>query len=271
LLVSKPQKMYLSSVLKECSRKIGVSKYQINKVVDGYYNQIRDMDSTIRSKDLIIGIALISEQYGGRKDINEDVLDACIDLVENRFGFLSVAEIKTAYEMWASGEIKINGAEMYGGEFNAGQLGKVLGGYRDYRKNIIAVFLKEKEEKEREEKEKQRAQILKEKFNQEFPKKIAQAKKNFTTWQAVPPFWFDTMKKRGWINLSKEEYQKIWNQSFDLALEEMKNRKEKETNIFKKYNGDDLLAIRKNISKQIAVFDKIIKNKKWAIPQKQTV
>lgn len=194
-----------------------------------------------------------------------------MDLVENRFGFLSISEIKTAYEMWASGETKIQGAEMYGGEFNAGQLGKVLGGYREYRKNILSTFLKEKEEKEREEKEKKRSKILANKFNLEFPKKVMAAKVSFKDWQDVPPFWFDAMKKREWIQLSKDEYLKYWNQSHTLAIDEIKKRKEEETNFFRKYNSDDMIVIRKTISRQLAVFEKVILNAKWAIPQPEKI
>lgn len=235
--------------------------------MEGNKNQLRKMDSISAIGRLTLEIPLIAKEYGARFDLSDNVVQEAIRLIMNKFSKLGLNEIREAYREFASGEIKVQGAEMYGGEFNVATLGKILTAYSTHRAKILAEILKAEFDIQAEAKEKSRAKSLSEKFNLEFPEKVMAAKNEITEWKNIPAFWYDAMRKRGWIDLSKEEYSTIWSESLSLAIEEMNHRKNEETNIFKKYNSDDLMAIRKNISKQIAVFEKVIKNKNWTIPQ----
>lgn len=223
------------------------------------------MDGIERTQSLILAIPLTAEKYGGRKDVADMILDACIDLVENRFGFLSIPEITTAYEMWASGELKIKGAEMWGGEFNAFQLGKVLGGYRDYRAKILAAYLTEKDKQNETEKAEAKAEILKNEFEENFPRMIMEGKQQIQAWSQVPAFWYQALKTRGYISLTGAEMAAITTEAQIMAIKEMNNRKEEEKNIYIKYTAETFLEIRNNIAFQMAVFQKVISNKNFKI------
>jgi hypothetical protein len=83
------------------------------------------------SDQLLLDIAAIARDYGARQALDPFVLGECAALVRADFQHLGRDEMRLAYRMWAAG--KISALEMYGGQFNATQFGRVLAAYNAER------------------------------------------------------------------------------------------------------------------------------------------
>ena len=117
-------------------RKINISENTANAVLKGHEFPMRKIEARELKAKLIIKIPLIAKSYGARYDLTNEVLKEAVVLLLNHFPMLGIDEIDEAYRSYAVGDLQGN-AEMYGGEFNVAQLGKVLSLYREKRKSIF--------------------------------------------------------------------------------------------------------------------------------------
>jgi hypothetical protein len=169
--------------------------------------------------------------------------------------------------MWASGDIQIKGAEMYGGEFNAMQMGKVLSAYLGYRKPVLAKVLDIKTEMEEAADRSEKNRIAKEEFEIQFPKTILAARETITKFSEVVPWWYDSALKRGYFTITIEQKREIWKSAKHLAAIEKEARKREERFGKLQIVSMDATDIAVRISQQMVVFEKIIQNPDFKIPK----
>ena len=118
----------------------GISTDTSLRIIEASVNPIRE----IKNKDLVLGLisselSVISMAYGGRKEVTEQTLDVCVDMIANQFSKLAVKELKIAFELCASGKISVN-PTIWGGQFDATLLGKVLWGYVELRNRLMQGY-----------------------------------------------------------------------------------------------------------------------------------
>lgn len=214
------KQLEFSTILAEMvSNRTGASMVRVEEVIQAYGCQIRHLpgistlpadeaEEQIRKASLaqvMTEIAQVARSYGARVAIPPEVYTECVRLVLDRFAFLSLDEIRISYRMWSAGEIKAKGAEMYGGEFNAAQLGKVLAAYAAHRKPILGNYLRLDGDAKRKTQTDARAKRLKQQFDEQFPLLIEQAIINKISWEEVPAFWYHAALDRGMFEVDIEE------------------------------------------------------------------
>lgn len=234
--------------------KTGVSVARVEFLADAYQKQIRKLNKEYVLGQLPIDLAFIAQNYGARQEIQPRVLTECVRLVLSKFSHLAINEIKEAYMSWASGEIEVKGGEMYGGVFNAAQLGKVLGAYSKNRNEIMRILLTERNKELDFIRSKQRENEMKQQFEDNFENMLADGKSNFKDWRYVPVYWFEMLRKRGLLKITKDQADRIFEDAKELAIIELQNRNEEESNPFKKWREEDLESITKSIARKVAVF-----------------
>lgn len=230
-------------------------------VAAGYAEQIRHIPNAVGR--VLIELPQVVKLYGGRQDIDSEVLKECAKLIVEKFGMISVLEIKEAYRQWSTGETNVRGGEMYGGEFNAGQLGKILGAYVEKRKMVLGAYLREKEEQQERERKDQKRKIMKEAFDRQFPQLIEDAKTSITDWRDIPAFWYDAANDRGMISFEHGEAVAIFAEAQELERKErIDNKGENMTlnDIFRKEKSDPI-GRSKVIARKLTVWKKLINNK----------
>lgn len=231
-------------------------------VAKSHANQIRHMDQVEAYRQIDLLLPTIAQMYGQRAEVDDLVWKECIRLVYEKFPFLSIAELKEAYRQWSTGEIEAKGAEMYGGQFNAGQLGKILGAYADRRKRVLGAYLREKEEIKEQEDRETRKRIAQEAFDTAFPHMIANAKKTITDWREVPVFWYDAAMSRKMIEFEPGEALRIFEDAKELELIERANEQEEGmkslADVFRQEEKNPIERA-KVIARKLAVFRKLIK------------
>lgn len=250
------------SLLRVISGETGLPGQLIETAVAGYYNQIRKLEP-LRAKILTVKeLSEVAGEYGARHDIAEKVLQEAARLVVQKFPFLGLHEIREAYRMWATGDIQVKGAEMYGGEFNAAQVGKILSAYNEQRKKALAEYLRHRmEEMERRERE-LRAEKARQEYEENFERLLSEC--TAEDWRDVPHHWFGTAWRRGMIELSLEEIEDIKRDALQLAEIELQNEKEETGSPFarnnlEKYIKDGGVEERaRTIAMKITVFRKLI-------------
>ena len=221
--------------------------------------QIRKLDQVHAKGRLIVELPQIAREYGARFDLPENVLTECIFLICEKFNHLAVEEIREAYREFAAGEIEIKGAEMYGGEFNAAQLGKVLTAYSETRRTAAAAILREKQEAEEAARREAQSKALREAFESGFELALYTARTKAKSWQDIPAFWFDACRQRGWLKLTVEEAENTLSRSRLIA------QNEEQTDLrsmFEKVANTDERA--KVIARKLTVFE-WLKSEKFKI------
>lgn len=213
----------------------------------------------------------IAKNYGARQEIEKDTLKEITKFIVEHFGFLALDEIRRAYQMWASEQIKVEGGEIYGGVFNVRQIGKVLAAYNEKRKVVLGNYLRiaqeEKEQAARLEKER----WMKEKFEAEFPGILMKAKKTITDWREVPEYFYDSIQKRWGIEFEPGEAQKIFEDAKEIARLEIAGTLADSFGGGLKARFEALEReksfeeIAKVIARKITVFRKIIKNSTFKV------
>lgn len=185
--------------------------------VRGYLNQLRHM--TDADAALILELPQIARSHGGRFDLPARVLEDCIDLVLQKFSFLGIHEIKEAYLQFSAGEFNAKGGAMYGGEFNAGNLGAVLAGYNLRRKKIVAAYIERMTDKKFADRKETERQQAREAFDRKFPQLLREYSGE---WQDVPAFWYDAAQNRRLIDIDVAEAQSIYKEAKRYVIQEKK-------------------------------------------------
>lgn len=204
----------------EVAHQSGQSLALVRSAIDGVNNQLREVvkiNPPYATALVQEEINRIADSYGARKEINRTVLSECTQLVLTKFVGLRAEEIREAYRMKAAGELEVGGeGVMWGGVFDANQLGAVLSAYIGHRQKALRAFsdLKEKREKEAAIAKKQEA------FEKEFPKTIEKLKEKAESWMDCPEWIYDSARARGMITFKPGEAQEIFEQAMQTAKAE---------------------------------------------------
>lgn len=227
-------------------------------VIAGYGKQIRHTEQA--AGQIFIELGQVVKLYGGRSEIDPEVLKEATKNIIDNFGFISVAEIREAYRQWANGETKVKGAEMYGGEFNAAQVGKIISAYCDRRKKVLGAYLREKEEQLEQEQREEKKRIMQEAFDKEFPRMIDRAREEITDWREVPEYWYSAAMKRDLIQFEHGEAVQIFKDAQELERMERANEEEAVTlaDVFRQQEKNPIERA-KVIARKLTVFRKLIK------------
>lgn len=217
----------------------GIGGETVSAVIAGYQNQIRKLPEVFAKTELIKILPFVAEQYGGRKEIPPHVQAECVRLVLSKFSFIGISEIREAYRMWASSEIKVEGADMYGGFFNAAQLGKILTAYCEQRKKVVAQYSKLKQKEQERTENELRVQRMRDQYEAQFFDLIIEAKTKYTDFRDLPIHWYDTLLKKEMIipfyEMDANEFQKC----FQLAKMDSGSEGQESKSIFKKVGEKD--------------------------------
>jgi len=247
---------------KTVSDKTGCSKFQASVVAQGHETQLRKMDQVTAIGRLTLEIPQVAKIYGARFDVSQNVLSESIRLILKKFGRLGLIEIREAYRQHASGELKISGGEMWGGEFNVAQLGKVLTAYCQNRSKILAEILKQKAE---EKEAKIQAEIHKskqEQFEIDFPVEVMEKRKTFKKWSDVPSFWFELIFNRHWINFEEGEAEAILEEAKAIAKIELRKKESERSQASLQERFKMTVPtegeLAKRIARQLTVFKKVV-------------
>lgn len=91
--------------------------------------------------DLLIKKALtkIAIEYIGRKNLKQPSLNASCRIIRNYFSHLGIPELLLAFELAFARKIEVD-TNLYGNEFGAEYVGRVLGTYNNYRKEVIKII-----------------------------------------------------------------------------------------------------------------------------------
>lgn len=255
----------------EIAKDVETSTEIVTAVAEGMQNRISSLDDTSAKLAITGAIRAVALDYGGNNDIAAQTLAECIRLVQSEFAFLGVNEIRIAYRQWAVNKTDAGKrGEMYGGQINAAQVGAVLSAYVEKRRQVVKALTeaahaaKDAQDKER------RTEAAKARFWQDLQKAIGAARAGgVTDWRQVPYFWYQSLKKRGYINFEPGEAQTIYEEAKELAVIEAGNRVEVENGIrkieamreYERIIGELEPNEAKTIAQRLSVFRKVIINK----------
>lgn len=260
-----PQESWTTLQTEEICKKLDISQEKVNFVLKQNMAQIRrtQPESTI---ELNKELKLLTSEYGTRQAIPEHVMEEAVRFVLEKFSQLGVKEIRAAYRAWASDQIEVENAEIYGGVFNIRQLGSVLSGWVVYRNRIIAAYERQKSNDEIERKAAERAEKWKTDFEVNFPLEIEALKKTAESWKDVPAYFYDAIQKRWPIKFKPGEAAAIMKEAEQVAdLDIEKAKSEALADISKRIEFNAVQSSKveraKTIAQKMAVFNKVIKQK----------
>lgn len=198
----------------------GCSSSLARLAVAGDHNQLRHMHPARQIDEIEAQVKAICESCGARSQVGKAPLKESVRIVRERFAFIAPEEIAGAYRLWACGEVQAAGAEMYGGQFNAAQLGKILGAYCEKRRPVVGAYLRQLEQETWEQKKAGHAKAWKDHYENNFEKIIEQLKAKAHSWQAVGAHLYDTALRRGLIRFEPGEARQIYEEALQCARKE---------------------------------------------------
>lgn len=228
---------------------------------------MQDVDAKL---GITAAIMAIARDYGASQDIAPQTMAECVRLIQREFSFLGLAELRTAYRQWATNKTDAGKrGEMYGGQINAAQIGAVLSAYVEKRRAVVKALTEVAHAvKDAQDKEK-RTEAAKARFWEDLQRAINAARAGgVTDWRQVPFFWYQSLKKRGYISFQPGEAQGIYEEAKHLALIEAENRMEQENGLrkveamreYERIVSQEEPDEAKTIAQRISVFRKIILN-----------
>lgn len=213
------QSPYPSLVL-QASDESGQPAALVNASVVGWSSQIRNMDKAQAAILIQFELDRIAESYGARLEAGPAVLSECTQLVLSKFAGLGVNEIREAYRMKAAGELHIpkGKGEMWGGVFDAGQLGAVLSAYMEQRRKALGAYLRRRQEDAEKAEKERNARERQAEFDRRFPDIIARMQASAKDWRDCPAHLYEGAKRRGLFRFdSIQEAHDIFQDALALA------------------------------------------------------
>lgn len=242
----------------------------VTAVAEGMQNRISSLDGTGAKLAITGAIRSVALDYGGNNDIAAQTLVECIRLVQSEFAFLGVNEIRIAYRQWAVNKTDAGKrGEMYGGSINAAQVGAVLAAYVGKRRQIVKALTDAAHAVRIAERKERRTAAAKARFWDDLKSAIDRARSGeVTDWRQVPFFWYESLKKRGYINFEPGEAQGIYEEAKELAIIEAGNRIEGVNGIrkieamreYERIIGELEPNEAKTIAQRLSVFRKVVIN-----------
>ncbi len=120
----------------------------VEVIAEGRLLPMRLLAAPVAIGGITAAVKYIAPTYGARQEVPREVLRECIDIAFKQFSHLGPAEILQAYRLWAAE--RIQGLEMWGGQFNATQFARVLSAYNRYRLRISRELAAQEAETQRE-------------------------------------------------------------------------------------------------------------------------
>lgn len=223
------------------------------------------MDEQTQKDAVQIAVDYVARTYGARTPPSPETIAEAVQVIRRNFSYISVAEIREAYRLWAAGEINAGtGAEMYGGEINAANVGKVVSAYCEHRRLALAAYLRARQEADEDRREAERKNRLRKEYEDNFESMLARARASFTDWRDVPLHWFDTCRRRGMIQFEPGEAEEILEDARALADIENEEAKAEAKDpiqfaaLVRRAESGDLKSRAKVIARKISVYRKII-------------
>ena len=198
----------LPSVRQISSNHAGLNIADIHAVAHARALPIRAMNESDMIAGILVSVEYIARNYGARVQVSDEMQEECQNLIEQQFSDFSITEIIQAYRLWAAG--KIDGLEMYGGQFNVTQMGRVLSSYREYRYKINQALAREKNEAEAEAIKQEQERRHKDDHRRRlasFPNTVREAIENerYTSPTQVPVYWYEFAEAHDMITFSEGE------------------------------------------------------------------
>jgi len=186
--------------------------------VRGAAAQLRHVPADTAAAQLQVEMHKVAEAYGARSSISPEALKECVRLILSKFGGIGIHEIREAYRMKAAGELRMpkGKGEMWGGEWNASQLGEVLAAYMEHRRAALSAYNRLLHEIEEEKRKAEVAERQKAEFLRKFPERVAQVQAA-TDWREVPEYIFDKCLADGLITFAPGEAHAILEDARELA------------------------------------------------------
>lgn len=265
----KPSLSPSPSLVLQAAEDSGQPPALVQAAVNGYATQIRNMQPAQAAGLLQVELERVAESYGARGQASPTVVSECTQLVMAKFPGLGVNEIREAYRMKAAGELEMpkGKGEMWGGVFNADQLGAILSAYMAQRKKALGAYLRLAEaEKERAEKENSiaRKQAA---FEAKFPALVEKMKKEARDWRDCPFYLYESARRRGLFRLEKEEAEGIFQDAIALARMEKQQAYEEASgaNVFRlrelhnaMLDQEGIEARAKVVARQLTLYRKLV-------------
>ena len=242
----------------------GLPAKVINQCQEWHGSQIRKLPIDVAAASIGDELNKLAMQYGVREKPATEVVKECISLIGRKFAYLSPKELREAYRQWASGEIKVEGGEMYGGQINARQVGAVLFAYSEVRRSTMGKYLfaveeaKEREARAKKESEKKAA------FEEVLANELSNAVQSADGWQDMKGYWFKILEDRGELKLTTEEKWQVYNACEKLAIQEENARIHEKRGSGKLF---ERIADRQDIQKVIA--EKVAVWEYYILPKRQ--
>lgn len=191
----------------------------VDKIWVAHLSPIRSLDSVDAATFLSLELRKLARLYGCRVEIQDFVLEGCVDLVMDQFSLLGLQEIGLAFQMAAAGRFDFE-LNLYG-SFDAGILGKVLGAYVRERRGVLAGVSRALEVSENSELERRQLAARREAALALFPEQLEERRGKLKCWQDVPFHWYDLARDLGMISFEKGEAMAIYKEAKQLARREI--------------------------------------------------
>lgn len=218
---------FCTSLVLQAARDSGQPSALVQAAANGYAAQLRQMPPERAAAAVMMELPIVAQAYGGRREIDESVYKECVKLILSKFSALGANEIREAYRMKAAGELNMpkGKGEMWGGEFNAQQLGEVLTAYMESRRKALGAYIRAQQEQAESATRQARVEKMRREFEKNFPRRIEQIQ-NAADWREVPEYVFDAARRRGLIRFEHGEAEAILDDARELARLEAQNEYE---------------------------------------------
>lgn len=135
------------------SDKAGVSHALATTIAEGIMQPNRSIPDNEYKLAAAAEITKVMETHAGAPvEKNVTVISECVRVFRQRYGGLSIREIRTAFDLAATGEIEAN-FKAYGGVFTVGIFADVMTSYQRFRRKVHDAIMKEKDKHEAQEHE----------------------------------------------------------------------------------------------------------------------
>jgi hypothetical protein len=216
---------------------------------------------------LLAEMVLTAQAYGARMELAPTIAKECALLVARKFPQLAIPEIREAYRQWASGQTHPEGADMYGGSFNAAQLGKVLTAYCSRRDRIAADIRRAYADEQEAMRQAATAEAQRQTFAKTFPLKFQALRTTATTWQDVPLYIFDVLYRRRLITVTPEYTAETLVRAEAIAKQQIEEERLDNRARFISINQDARIT---NIAKRLATWELAVNNPDFQLPENIT-
>ena len=220
---------------------------------------MRQQEPNKLAVELAATLAFVAREYGATKEIPAETLGECVKLVMRKFGALGIQEIREAYRMAAAGEIKPE-QKMWGGIFNAAQLGSVLTTYQNHRKAIAAELIKTAHDRVIAQEAVVRETKWREIANPTFLGMVSKLKGQISHWCEVPPMYWAMAKALKLVEMKPSDVERIMQAAKDAVPAERLRRADPgpinlATILAARGNGTDDTDLAKEIAGKMAFFE----------------